>query len=163
MKTVYLVRHGKSGWKEDYKDDIDRQLKEKGILEMYELAKKLVKQKIMPDFIVSSIAIRSVHSAVILSRTLGYPVYRLKLNDTIYACDKDDILNCICQFSEEFDHVMLVAHDPAITNFANLFLTQPIEKMPTSSTLAIRFKTDDWSQIQHATAKKLFFFSPKKG
>ena len=73
MKTLYIVRHGKSSWDYDNIKDIDRPLKEKGILDADEMAGRLRDMGRKPERIISSPATRALHTATIFQRILQVP------------------------------------------------------------------------------------------
>jgi len=59
MKTIILVRHAKSSWKDPSLDDFDRPLNKRGKRNAPFMGNKLKERKIMPDLILSSPAKRA--------------------------------------------------------------------------------------------------------
>ena len=70
-KILHVVRHAKSSWDYDGIADIDRTLKSKGIRSAYEISRKMKLSQQLPQLIISSPAIRALHTAVIFARVLG--------------------------------------------------------------------------------------------
>ena len=162
MKTIYLVRHGKSTWLDKSKaNDMDRPLKAKGVLQVDAAAKKLEKKNIYPDLIYSSIALRSVHTALIFSRNLSYPESRVKLLPQLYGSDVESIMRVIELTKPEYNSIMVCGHDPSLTNLINLKTEQSIEKIPTASVVALGFECEQWKAIRELKGNQLFFIKSK--
>ena len=69
IKKLYIVRHGKSTWDYESTSDIDRPLKERGIKDAYSMSERLLDKIQIPELIISSNAIRALHTATIFART----------------------------------------------------------------------------------------------
>ncbi|NEQ49937.1 MAG: histidine phosphatase family protein [Leptolyngbya sp. SIO3F4] len=161
MKTVYLVRHAKSSWKDSELSDIDRPLKAKGVEDAYGLAELIAKRKICPDLMLASTAVRAFHTGVILARQIEYPVHRIKVKENIYESNKEELFEELGQTTDDLDSVMIVGHDPALTNFANHYIRKPKEKIPTSSVLCLKIDSDTWKNLKSSKGKLDFFETPK--
>ena len=94
-------------------------------------------------------------------RELDYPVEKIMIDRKIYDGYYDRILDIIYATSNEINSLMIVGHNPTITNLANLFLHPGIDDMPTSAVVSISFDTDKWEKIPSAEAKKEFVIYPK--
>ena len=160
-KILYIVRHAKSAWDEPDLSDHDRPLLEKGVKKTKFVAGFLVEKGVKPDIIISSSAVRAHETARLLASELGYPDSEIKIESRIYSADEDDLFDILFALPDNVNSVMLVGHNPTFTYFANYFLKEEIEWMPTSSVVAIEFKTGKWEEI--ATAKKTtqFVITPR--
>ena len=81
---------------------------------------------------------------------------KTELTEEIYECSADDLMEFLkanLKFSKKTNFI--IGHNPAITDFANKYLAQNIENVPTSG--AIIFEADkDWKM------KLKFFLQPKR-
>ncbi len=161
MKTLYLIRHGKSSWENMAFQDYERPLLEKGIKRTKKVAGYLVNKKVQPDLIVSSHAVRALETAKILAAKLNYIPEHIILDESIYFAGTDALENLVLGLNDSFNEVILVGHNPDITNFANLFLEQKIDYMPTTGVVCVRFKTDKWTDIFQVKWEIEFVISPK--
>ena len=59
MKTIYLLRHAKSSWKDDSLDDFDRPLAARGRKAAKMVAEYLIRHRIEPAQILCSSAVRT--------------------------------------------------------------------------------------------------------
>ncbi|MCF8303462.1 MAG: histidine phosphatase family protein [Bacteroidales bacterium] len=162
MKTLYLVRHAKSSWKDPELSDLERPLLEKGLKRTKLVIDELLKKKVRVDLIVSSHAVRAFETAKILAKALDYPPEDIRIEKQIYHTDADSLFHQFYDLPEESKSMMLVGHNPTITNFANKFLTNKLDSLPTSGVVCIEFDTDEWEGIIDAKNKPIFVINPKK-
>jgi len=161
MKTLHLLRHGKSSWDYISVHDLDRPLIEKGIRNTFLIGERLFQNYSSVNAIVSSPANRALHTAVIMARCMNFPFQKISINDAIYTGNSKSILDFIFQFDNKVDSLMLVGHNPDFTELANAFLPEPIENLPTSGIASIQFDVENWSEIVHAN-KIISVDYPKK-
>src|SRR3990172_9356587 len=95
MKTLYLVRHAKSSWKDVGLSDFERPLNKRGKKDAPFMAKLLRQQKIKPDLIISSPANRASATARIFCETLNYPFEDLLLEPRLYEASSHEILEIV--------------------------------------------------------------------
>ena len=161
-KTLYITRHGKSSWDFDNITDIDRPLNSRGVNNAYLMAEKLKSKGQIPDLLLSSPAIRALHTANIFLRTLGMDWDSLKINEKIYFGYTNDILEVIRQLDNRYASVMVFGHNPAFTELANNFLKTPVDNIPTAGIVTLVFPVDKWTEIRNASPDSEEFNYPKK-
>jgi phosphohistidine phosphatase len=161
MKTVYIVRHAKSSWKDAHLTDEQRPLLEKGKKRTKKTIDHLHEKRIKVDYIISSHAVRALETAKILAHALRYPAENIKTDPHVYFSDGDRIYNLIYDLPSQYDSVMIVGHNPALTDFVNQFLDPRIDNLPTSGVVSISFQTDQWADVPTANFKVNFYIYPK--
>ncbi len=114
------------------------------------------------DYIISSHAVRALETAKILAHALKYPIENIKVDSHIYHANGDAILNQFHDLPDRFDSVMIVGHNPSLTDFVNLFLDSPIENLPTSGVVSFSFDTDHWEKVPVSDRKTNFILFPKE-
>ena len=72
MKTILLLRHGKSSWKDDRLADHDRPLKKRGKMDAKKIGKLIEEQDLVPDVIYCSTAKRARDTVGFLLENLQY-------------------------------------------------------------------------------------------
>lgn len=162
MKTLYIVRHAKSSWNTIDIPDEQRPLMEKGKKRTKKVIDYLHENHIKVDYIISSHAVRAHETARILAHGLKYPVENIKIDTHIYYADGDSILNQFYDLPDSYNSVMIVGHNPSLTDFVNLFLKTPIENLPTSGIVSFSFETDHWDKVPVANRKTNFILFPKE-
>ena len=163
MKTLFLVRHAKSSWRNSELSDIDRPLKERGIRNAYQMGEHLQGNDCMPDLIITSLAARALHTAIIFARQLSFPTHRMRINGLLYHGGQSGILELLNQLDNRFDTVMIVGHNPTFTNMVNQLSDGYLENLPTSGVAQIEFDVERWAQLNmDSTGKLLDVLTPKQ-
>jgi len=161
MKTIYIVRHAKSSWDFPHLSDHERPLIEKGKKRTRLINDYLIKNKIQVDLIVSSHAVRAYETAAIIARSIAYPRESIRIDRMIYHTNADRLIDQFYDLSDDVNSVMLVGHNPTLTNFVNQYLDKKIEWLPTSGVVCVQFKTDKWEDLSLAPFEPVFVISPK--
>jgi len=123
MKTLYLLRHAKSGPPRPGLGDFDRTLNERGRQERDAMAAYCEVQGIKPELVLCSSAVRTRETAEPFIHMWGGDV-QVVFNDRIYESAPVTLLECLAGVSSEMDRVMLIGHNPGIHSVA-LHLSTP--------------------------------------
>ena len=161
MKTLYLVRHAKAILGNKMVKDIDRQLLEKGLKRTRYIIDFLLQKKITVDLIATSPATRAYETARVLAHALNFPLANIKIERLLYEGDAAKIEDLFYDLPQNKNNLMIVGHNPSITNFANLFLPEPIDYLPTSGIVCLQFDTDSWDEIRQLKIISNFVVTPK--
>jgi phosphohistidine phosphatase len=162
MKTILLVRHAKSSWDDPAVSDFDRTLNSRGLRDAPAMANRL--QQRIPSIhrIYSSTAQRARSTAGIFAEKLHYRADQIVFEHELYLAPPRVFADLIARCSDADDCVMIVAHNPGITDFANR-LTNAIrtDNMPTCSIFAVSANINSWTEFEGAEKQFLFFDYPK--
>jgi len=161
MKTLIIVRHAKSSWDNTHLADHDRPLLEVGKKRTRLIIAKLQDLNIQPDLIISSSAKRALETAQYLAKGLSYSKDKIKSSANYYTASATELMNEFYDMPESFNTVMLVGHNPTLTYLSNQFLSDPIENLPTSGAVILRFDTETWDQLPHIQAYEELIITPK--
>lgn len=161
MKTLYIVRHAKSSWDHQGVEDYQRPLLEKGKKRTKYVIDYLIKKKVKVDLIISSHATRAHETAKIIAGAINYPDNEIMISQNIYFGYTESLFDFFYDLSSDVNSLMLVGHNPMFTSFANYFLDNKIDNLPTSGIVCIDFETDNWSNILDVSRKARFVISPK--
>ncbi|OON67750.1 SixA phosphatase family protein [Hymenobacter sp. CRA2] len=161
MKTLYLMRHAKSSWNFDGLSDKERPLNNRGRTDAPHMGQALVKRNVQLNLLVSSPAVRALSTAALVAKELEYPADRIHVIDGIYEADLDRLLDIIRDLPDEADSVLLVGHNPTITDTVNALSPSPVNEMTTAAMVCLRFSTDSWLDAHRTNAELYFVDSPK--
>ena len=161
MKTIFLVRHGKSSWSHPELADEERLLLVKGENKNKLLAEKFLRKNINVDLIICSHALRAHETAKIIAAVIKYPEKKIKIEKGIYTADADSLYHPFFELSDDINSVMLVGHNPSMTYFANKLIDGNIDNLPTSCLIAVSLDIDNWHDVIKAKGKELFKIFPK--
>jgi phosphohistidine phosphatase len=161
MKTLYIVRHAKSSWKYPELSDDERPLLEKGKKRTKKIVDFLLSKDVKLDLIISSHAVRALDTARILAHALGYPEDDIVISRQLYHANADQVYDQFFDLNDDVENLMIVGHNPTFTNFANHFVDEKIDWLPTSGVVSISFDTRLWVNLPMAKKKKNFVIFPK--
>ena len=161
MKTLLMVRHAKSSWETPEIDDLNRPIIENGINKTKKVIEYLKEKNILPDIIVSSHATRALQTARLFAEGLSY-TKEIEVNKNIYEADEKSISDEVYALPNNASVVMIIGHNPTITQLANVYLVRKSNFLPTSSVVSITFETDFWGEIDRSSKKVNFTALPKK-
>jgi len=162
MKTLYLVRHAKSSWKYPNLDDFERPLNKRGRKSAPLMGKILKKLKVTPDLVISSPANRAAMTARIIADKIKYPLDKIGYSGAIYEFSTNAVMHFIEKIDNSLDKVIVVGHNPAITDLANYFGGEPISNIPTCGVFCLDLDISSWGKIFENCGKVKFFEFPKK-
>lgn len=161
MKTLTLVRHAKSSWKDVSLADRDRPLNKRGERDAPEMGRRIAATGIRPSLIVSSPAVRAWTTAKIIADEIGYPREFLQRDNALYLASVNGFLDVIAAQGVGFNSLMLVGHNPGLTEFANYLVPGLTDNIPTAGIVSVELETDDWDLHDRPGAKLLLYDFPK--
>ncbi|QHT66563.1 histidine phosphatase family protein [Rhodocytophaga rosea] len=162
MKTLYLVRHAKSSWDDTALDDFDRPLNDRGKKDAPLMGYILHQQHILPDLLLSSPAKRAHSTAKKIAKAVGYAKKDIQTNKNIYHAGPGQLLEIIQSLHSVEHSVMLVGHNPGLTDLSNLLCRKHIDNIPTCGVVCIEFDIEKWNQVMPESGRFIFFDYPKK-
>jgi phosphohistidine phosphatase len=161
MKTLYIMRHAKSSWEFEELSDHDRPLNKRGRNDAPMMGQELAANNTKLQLILSSPAVRAITTATLVGRELGFDASDIVVDDRIYGASAKELLDVAHQAPAKVDSMMLVGHNEALSEFANMLSPKHIASMPTAAVVALRFDCDNWYDIRRNNAELLFFDIPK--
>ncbi len=148
MKTVYIVRHAKSSWDCEGIEDFDRPLKQRGIEDAHFISQNLAQKISKPDIIITSFAIRALHTAIIFAESLKFPVSHLFIKKSLYSFSDGYLAKTIMALDDAFDTAMVFSHEHGISAFVNKYGNKEIEIVPTSGVVGIKMDIPHWKNLK---------------
>ncbi len=161
MKTLYLLRHAKSSWDFEELSDYDRPLNKRGRNDAPLMGRELLSREIELDLIVSSSAVRALTTASLVAKELDYEISQITIDENIYGASKEELYRIIQKFPDDLNNIMLVGHNPEISELANMLSPEHIVDMPTAAVVGLRFSCLTWKEIDQENATLLFYDFPK--
>jgi phosphohistidine phosphatase len=162
MKTLYLVRHAKSSWKNPSLADFERPLNKRGKRDAPLMGKKLHEAGIKPGVIISSTAVRAFKTAKIIAMEINFSTKRINKKESIYLADVPTLIKVIRKIGDKTEQAMLFGHNPGLTMLANYLTNESVENIPTCGVFCIDFEINSWKEVGQGSGKMVFFEYPKK-
>ena len=145
MKTLFLLRHAKSSWKDKTLADLERPLNARGQRAAELMSNFLKQEKVRPDLILSSCAVRARDTIDIMWRS-AMRASELRFDDRIYDAPLEKLIEVVAQIDKGARSALIVGHNPGLEELLQA-LTGKTETMPTAALAKITFKTSDWNSI----------------
>lgn len=160
MKTLLLLRHAKSSWKDDSLKDHERPLKKRGQKDAKKIAKVIEKNDLVPDLILSSSAVRAKETAEIITKALEFNG-KVKYSDELYMGEPQDFVDVLQKVDNKFESVLIVAHNPGLEAYLQI-VDGEIEAVPTCGLGHLVLVIEDWKDLTLDTMGDLVgFWTPK--
>ncbi len=162
MKRLILLRHAKSSWADESLADIDRPLGTRGERDAPRMGLRLKARRERPSLILSSPAKRARRTAELIAEVLEYPREFLQHERALYLADAAGIAAVIGAQAPQFSCLLVVAHNPGLTDLANRLLPKlSLDNLPTAGVVAADFQIERWDEIANAQGALAYFDYPK--
>jgi len=160
MKTLYLLRHAKSSWKDETLVDVERPLNGRGRRASQTVGAFLKREKIIPDLVLSSSAIRARQTTDIVVEAAKLRT-DLRFDERIYEASAQKLLEVVRQIEKSKKAVLLVGHNPGLEEFLEL-LTGTSETMPTGTLSKVVLKLSSWAAVGDKAGALEWIVRPKR-
>ncbi|MBI82236.1 MAG: hypothetical protein CMJ81_03485 [Planctomycetaceae bacterium] len=161
MKTLLVLRHAKSSWKDSSINDHDRELNQRGRYDAPRMGQLLRDEGLVPDIILSSTAMRARETTEAVVDTSGFNG-ELQFSSTFYLATSEVWIEAIVLLSEEYKRVMIVGHNPGLEILVDQ-LTGCEEPFPTATLAHIQLVVDHWTELsRQPTAHLVELWRPKE-
>jgi phosphohistidine phosphatase len=163
MLRLTLVRHAKTEPARSDQEDWDRVLEPRGQRDAPEMGRRLKHRHMKPERILSSPAVRALATATILARELGVQAARVQQDERLYLAAPKDMLKVVRDLGGNLQHVMIVGHNPGITEFADrLSAERSVDNMPTCAVYTLEFDIARWADLDWSSGVNADMDYPKK-
>lgn len=150
-RHILIMRHGlaKSG-----RDDFSRELKEKGKRDAQRMGVWLAQQDLVPQIIWASSAMRTTTTAEKCIKAAGLSTDHLTTDISLYNSDTATLLRCLARTPDTTDIVLLVAHNPGVTQLAYTLAGDALNRSDLMGALApgmmVHVTVDQpWESLHH--------------
>jgi phosphohistidine phosphatase len=161
MLLLTLVRHAKAEPAHSDQEDWDRSLEASGQRDAHTMGQRLKSRGRKPASILASPAVRALTT---VAKELGVPASKLRQDERLYLATAKDLLKIIQELGRDATHLMVVGHNPGMTEFADaLSAERSLDNLPTCATYSLEFDIENWSELEWASGMNAEFDYPKKG
>jgi len=161
MKQLILVRQAKSSWDDLSARDFDRDLNDRGRSDAYEMGERLAQRAFVPDAFVISASQRTRSSAHLMAEALNFPHADIQTKDDLYLANPSTMLKLIRQTPDHIQRLIVLAHNPGITELTNRMARTYINNVPTCGMAILEMNITSWMEAG-SRALLLDFDYPKR-
>ena len=162
MKTVVIVRHGKSSWDDPFLSDHQRPLAKRGLRDGPKMGVRLAEYGPPIDRVISSSAVRALSTAELVTREMGLPWDEIWIEDGLYHATETEMLDLIREQEDYLDGVMLFGHNPGMTYLVNDLSDLDLDNLPTCGVVILQFDVESWTEVGEVLACEAEFDYPKR-
>ncbi|HLE70613.1 MAG TPA: histidine phosphatase family protein [Vicinamibacteria bacterium] len=162
MKTLMLLRHAKSSWKDSDVVDHDRPLNKRGKKAAPQMGRLLSKEGLVPELILSSTAVRTRETAEAVAKASSYKG-PIELLDTLYLAMAGKLLSeAQSHTPDSVGRLLLVGHNPGMEDLVEI-LSGKREAFPTAALAVFKVGIDGWKALELGVEAKLVkVYRPKE-
>jgi phosphohistidine phosphatase len=153
MKTLLLMRHAKSISADPGRADEQRGLTPRGERDAARMARLLADHNLLPQVVLSSIAMRARDTVNILIKSASCSAQAFFYNE-LYASSPGQYLRLLEQLDSRIDTAMIVGHNPEQEEFIHLMCSAD-ERMTTASIAQIQLDIAAWADLDRETPARL--------
>jgi phosphohistidine phosphatase len=160
MKTLLLLRHAKSSWKDASVRDFDRPLNQRGLKAAPSIGSLIRKRKLQPDLVLSSPAERARQTTQLVLEAASLKT-ELRYDERIYEASVARLLEIVSQIDDEANLVMLVGHNPGFEELLAA-LTGESLSLPTAALACIELDIEKWNKVRAGAGRLEWLVKPKE-
>ena len=160
-RSLILIRHTKSNWTDFSLPDFDRPIKKDRIDDAKNMAAQLKSLGVEPDLIICSPAKRTRQTAEYFCDKLKYEEKDIQFDKRIYESTAEDVLQVVRETDSKVKTLVVIGHNPSLTNLANMFAENSIEEIPTTGVVWLEFSIKDWELYKLTPCNLKAFLAPK--
>jgi phosphohistidine phosphatase len=162
-RTLYLLRHAKSSWKETGLADHDRPLSGRGKRAAAMMAGYMRDNGIAPELVLCSSSVRTRQTL----KRLDLTARAVHVERELYAADAPTLLARLRDVPKTVASVVLIGHNPGLEDLAVVLATPSPQldtlaaKFPTGALATLTFERE-WSALERGTAELVDFVRPRE-
>ena len=160
MKTLRFLRHAKSSWKDTSLSDKDRPLNKRGVKSCKVMARELQELNPFSSVFVSP-AKRAVMTIEGLYNEINNPALHYVIDEDLYTFESSALIAWCQQLEDKFEDVLIVGHNPAMTEAYNWITGDHLENIPTCGYVTLDCQIDQWQQLGFKTGTPIHILKPR--
>ena len=160
MKTLCLLRHAKSSWDNLLLSDHQRPLAARGISDCKLMAPIVFNENIHYDQVYVSDAKRADETITRINKAAKANAH-WHYCQQVYTFKACSLLDFCQQLDTQNNTVLIVGHNPAITELVNILTASKIANIPTCSWAKITGNIKNWEELKENTMRLEALITPK--
>lgn len=159
MKTILLLRHGKSDWANPVPDH-GRPLNKRGRKAAALMGRFLARAGELPQLVITSSALRA-RDTVALAIQAGEWERTVVVRDALYESSPEDVLAGIRSENDGVNSVLLAGHEPTWSELASGLCGGLRLRLPTAAVVRIDVDVDRWRAVELGGGEMVWLVTPR--
>jgi phosphohistidine phosphatase len=160
MKSVLLLRHGKSDWGAEYETDHDRPLAPRGAKAAKRMGRYLAGLGQIPNRAVTSSALRARETVRLAAKAGSWPC-PIDVDSRLYAASPADVLTVLRECDDSAESVLLAGHAPTWSETLGELTGGVNVKFPTAGMARVEIAVERWSEVAFGLGVLVWFVPPR--
>jgi len=156
-----LLRHAESSEKLPGQPDKERELTSRGIREAILVGTYLYKENISFDTVLCSVAERAKSTANLMADAMKLKTENIVVEEALYEASTRTFFQFISQLNDDFQKVLCVGHNPAISYLAESLTKAEIGDMPPCGLAIIKFNIVSWKDVSQGSGELQNYVNPQ--
>ena len=167
VRTVILLRHGKSNWSDPTLADLDRPVAPRGERASRLIAKYIRRKKIRPALVLCSPSLRTRQTLAAIEPSLGNQC-SVEVEPQLYAASEGELLERLRALPESVESVMLIGHNPGLHELACALasggdeLPRLEQKFPTGALATLAIDSESWAALEPGGGELVDYVVPRQ-
>ncbi len=153
MKTLFLLRHGKSSWKDATLSDHDRPLKKRGREAAQRMGCLLNELHLAPDHILTSSAARALETAQLAVEAAKYQG-EVETIPGLYHAEPQSLVAIVSRVPDRFASVLIIGHNPGLEDWLARLIGRS-ESFSTAALAHVELLLNSWLDFSADTRGEL--------
>jgi phosphohistidine phosphatase len=147
-KTLIIVRHAHTHDPQPGQPDHERELTTEGQKQARQSAEWLKEQGSLPQTIIASSARRTLDTAAIFAEVLLGDQGKFLPENYLFRASETEVLEYLQQHPGQEESIMLVGHNPTMTQLSIRLGATSISYLPPASIVILSFDIQSWEGLQ---------------
>ena len=161
MKTLHLLRHAKSSWDHPGLPDKERPLNERGVRACALVGPAILKSGYDFAAVYCSAGRRARETIELISEAVTETSITWAVEEALYTFSAGDLLEWCHEIDDSLDEVMIVGHNPALTELCTRLSGRYADHIPTCAYVKIENPVDSWRELGDSKGTITEFITPK--
>lgn len=160
MKTLVLLRHGKSDWEAEYASDAERPLTKRGRKAAATMGLVLTRLGEWPERVLSSPAVRARTTVELASEAGGFEG-PIGIEPALYDATVESVLAFIQEQDDAASSLLLAGHEPTWSSLAGALIGGGSLAFPTAGLACIDLDVPSWRAVEPGCGRLRFLVNPR--
>src|SRR5947209_13196678 len=149
MKTLLLLRHAKSSWKDNDADDHERSLNKRGKNDAPRMGRLLTEEGLLPDLMFVSSAKRCRKTAEYVIQESGYRG-ETRITGELYEASAGKLRSFLAQIADDIGRMLIVGHNPGLEELLGSLVGNPVA-LTTAALAHVELPLEHWYDLRDDT------------